>query len=120
MLRLVYSLLRGVSCERAKLVGYEESIRPNEVSMTHSLSPQTGGEALLDGLTESHQEFDANTTRDGELALGSENGRLLCADLEVDLQAGTVRRGGMPITLTKKQIDLLTLLMRRQERVVTR
>ncbi len=42
------------------------------------------------------------------------------ADLEVDLAAREVRRGGRPISLTAKEFALLELLVRRQGQVVDR
>lgn len=46
--------------------------------------------------------------------------RLQLADLEVDLVAREVRRGGQPIELTSKEFDLLAYLMRHQGRFVSR
>ncbi|MFN2571832.1 MAG: response regulator [Gemmatimonadales bacterium] len=42
------------------------------------------------------------------------------ADLEVDLGARAVRRGGRPINLTAKEFALLELLLRRRDQVVDR
>lgn len=42
------------------------------------------------------------------------------ADLEVDLGARTVRRGGRPISLTAKEFALLELLLRHPDQVVDR
>jgi two-component system OmpR family response regulator len=46
--------------------------------------------------------------------------RLKVADLELDLLARTVTRGGKRIDLTAKEFQLLEYLMRRQGQVVTR
>ena len=53
-------------------------------------------------------------------ATGTTSSRLQVADLVLDLEAHEVWRAGSPITLTKTEFDILTLLMRRAGRVVTR
>ncbi|WP_414901411.1 winged helix-turn-helix domain-containing protein [Sphingomonas flavalba] len=46
--------------------------------------------------------------------------RLACDDLEMDLLARKVRRGGAPIDLQPREFKLLEYLLRHQEQVVTR
>ena len=46
--------------------------------------------------------------------------RFQIADLILDLEAREVRRAGTPVPLTKTEFDILTLLMQRAGRVVTR
>ena len=50
---------------------------------------------------------------------GPNEGRLIGGDLEVDLSARRVTRGGEPITLTPTEFKLLTALMRRAGEVVS-
>jgi two-component system OmpR family response regulator len=46
--------------------------------------------------------------------------RLACGDLEMDLLARKVRRGGKPIDLQPREFRLLEFLLRHEEQVVTR
>ena len=50
----------------------------------------------------------------------SEQTRLACGDLELDLIARTASRGGRRIELLPREFQMLEFLMRRQGRVVTR
>ncbi len=45
---------------------------------------------------------------------------LTCADLELDVMARTVKRGGRKIVLQPREFQMLEFLLRRQGRVVTR
>ena len=45
---------------------------------------------------------------------------LSCGEVELDPEAHTVTRGGQPVELTRKEFDLLCLLLRRQGTVLTR
>ncbi len=51
---------------------------------------------------------------------GKPQNRLAAADLELDLDAKTARRGGQTIELTAREFALLEYLMRNQGRVVSR
>lgn len=53
-------------------------------------------------------------------AFSMPSSRLQIADLILDLESHEVRRGGAKITLTKTEFDILSLLMSRAGRVVTR
>ncbi len=55
--------------------------------------------------------------RRGQQEMG---GRLFLADLEFDLMTRRVRRGGVLISLTAKEMDLLEYFLRHRERVVSR
>ena len=48
------------------------------------------------------------------------DGRLGCADLELDLRRHAVERGGTPIELTPKEFSLLEYLLRHHGQVVSR
>ena len=52
--------------------------------------------------------------------LGASPTKLLVSDLEMDLVARTVRRGGDPIDLQPREFRLLEYLLRSEGRVVTR
>jgi DNA-binding response OmpR family regulator len=48
------------------------------------------------------------------------DGRLACADLELDLRRHAVARGGKPIELTPKEFSLLEYLLRHQGQAISR
>ena len=48
------------------------------------------------------------------------DGRLTCADLELDLRRHAVARGGKPIELTPKEFSLLEYLLRHQGQAISR
>lgn len=63
--------------------------------------------------------LEAVLRRPAEVAQ-TEQTRLTCADLELDLIARSARRGSRRIELLPREFQMLEYLMRRQDRVVTR